>query len=33
MSAILVLLLIGLLLMFTVKEHEAPGIEVNPEQI
>ncbi len=31
MSAILVLLLIGLLLMFTVKEHEAPGIEVNPE--
>lgn len=33
MSAILVLLLIGLLLMFTVKEHEAPGIEINPEQI
>mgnify|MGYP005815470987 FL=1 len=33
MSAILVLLLIGLLLMFSVKEHEAPGIEVNPEQI
>lgn len=33
MAAILVLLLIGLLLMFTVKEHEAPGIEVNPEQI
>ncbi len=33
MSAILVMLLIGLLLMFTVKEHEAPGIEVNPEQI
>lgn len=30
MTAILVMLLIGLVLMFTVKEHEAPGIEVNP---
>ncbi|MEO9886813.1 MAG: MFS transporter [Balneola sp.] len=33
MSAILVMLLIGLVLMFTVKEQEAPGIEVNPNQI
>ena len=31
MSAILVMLLIGLVLMFTVKESEAPGIEVNPK--
>jgi UMF1 family MFS transporter len=31
MSAILIMLLIGLVLMFTVKESEAPGIEVNPK--
>jgi UMF1 family MFS transporter len=31
MSAILIMLIIGLVLMFTVKENEAPGIEVNPE--
>tara|TARA_R110002124_G_scaffold222942_1_gene388319 strand:- start:4326 stop:5615 length:1290 start_codon:yes stop_codon:yes gene_type:complete len=30
MTAILVMLLIGLLLMFTVKEKEAPTLEVNP---
>ena len=30
MSSILVMLLIGLLLMFTVKEQEAPEIDVNP---
>jgi UMF1 family MFS transporter len=30
MSAILIMLLIGFVLMFTVKEKEAPSIEVNP---
>lgn len=30
MSSILIMLLIGLVLMFTVKEREASGIEVNP---
>lgn len=30
MASILIMLLIGLVLMFTVQEREAPGIEVNP---